>query len=237
MRELTIDNTSLLSTYGVWISGSNVYNGAEANVETVKIPGRNGDLVYSNRRYNNFTMTYPCAMPGNMAQKFPQLRAFLYSNIGYRKIQDSYFPGMYRMGRITGATNPSEIAWNADAALFSLSFDCKPQHFYSSGLTPTEYTAGATIVNDTSFDALPLMRIYGYGTVTLNGTQVTVESNNYSWVDVDSEVQDAYNGNVNMNEFVTVSGDRFPILSPGNNTLTLGNGISKVIITPRWWTL
>ena len=237
MRYLKIDNTNLLTTYGVWINGNNVYNGAEANVETVKVPGRNGDLVYSNRRYNNFTMTYPAAMPGNMSTNFPLLRAFLYSTIGYRKIEDSYFPNHYRMGRISGNINPSEIGWNTGAVLFSLSFDCKPQHFLNSGLVSTDYTAGAVIANNTLFDALPLMRIYGTGKVTLNGTEVTIASNNYSWVDVDCEVQDAYNGSVNLNEFVTVSGDHFPVLSPGNNTLTLGTGITKVTITPRWWTL
>lgn len=237
MRQLTIDGTSLLTQYGVWINGNKVYNGAEPNIETVKVPGRNGDLVYSNRRYNNFTISYPAAMLVSMSQNFNALRAFLYSNIGYRKIKDSYFPDMYRVGRISGNINPSDIVWNADAALFTISFDCKPQHYLDSGDIETEYTADATITNDTSFDALPLMRIYGYGTVTLNGTNITVEENNYPYIDVDSEIQDGYNGTTNLNQFLTVSGDHFPVLSPGNNTLVLGTGITKVVITPRWWTL
>lgn len=237
MRQLTIDGTSLLTAYGVWIAGDNVYNGAEANVETVKVPGRNGDLVYSNRRYNNFTVSYRAAIPSNMATRIESLRAFLYKNIGYRKIKDSYHPNEYRMGRITGNINPSEIGWNADAGLFTISFDCKPQHFLDSGDTATEYSAGATIANPTQFDAMPLMRVYGFGVVTLNGTNVTIAENNYSYVDIDSEIQDAYYGTTNLNQFVTVSGDHFPVLSPGNNTLVLGTGITKVIITPRWWTL
>lgn len=237
MRELIIDGTNLLTTYGVWIAGNNVYNNAEANVETVKVPGRNGDLVYSNRRYNNLTITYPAAIPANMTARIEALKGFLYSNLGYRMIKDSYFPTMYRMGRISGNINPTDIGWNNDSALFSISFDCKPQHYLDSGLIETEYTSGATIANPTQFEALPLMRIYGYGTVTLNGTNVTVEENNYPWVDVDCEIQDGYNGTTNLNMFLTVSGDRFPVLSPGSNTLTLGTGITKVAIKPRWWTL
>ena len=27
----------------------------------------------------------------------------------------------------------------------------------------------------------------------------------------------------------------FPVLSPGENTITLGSGITQIQITPRWW--
>lgn len=237
MRELKVDGTSLLTNFGVCIAGMNAYNGGTPSVETVTIPGRNGDLIYSNKRYNNFTLAYPAVIARQFFSKFGDLRAFLYANIGYRQIEDSYFPDMYRMGRISGKMDPSAIVWNNNAGLFTISFDCKPQHYYQSGLEETEYTDDATIVNDTRFEALPIMRIYGYGTVTLNGTNVTVEENNYPYVDVDSEVQDGYYGSNNMNMFLTVSGDRFPVLSPGSNTLVLGEGITKVTIKPRWWTL
>lgn len=237
MRYLKIDGTNLLTTYGLWIAGDKVYNGPDASVETVKVPGRNGDLVYSNRRYNNFTLSYPAALPANFKNNFSAIRAFLYQKIGYRKIEDSYFTDRFRMGRITGTLNPSDIFWNNDTGLFTLNFDCKPQHFLNSGLTATEYTSGATIANNTLYEALPLMRVYGTGSFTLNGVTVTIEANNYSYVDIDSEIQEAYYGSTNLNPFVTVTGDHFPTLSPGNNTLSLGTGITKVIITPRWWTL
>lgn len=232
-----IDDVSLLHEYGVWISGDSVFNGAEPNVDTVKIPGRNGDLVYSNRRYNNFRLTYPSAIPSRFSTRFPALRAFLYSEIGYRKIVDSYFPDMYRMGRIVSATNPAKIGWNANAGTFKIEFDCKPQHYYKSGLIVTEFTESGTISNPTTFDALPLIRVYGAGDITVNGSTVTVESHNYAYTDLDCEIQDAFCEDANLNPYITVSTNEFPALSPGTNNITIGSGISRIEITPRWWTL
>lgn len=237
MKQLVIDGVSLLHEFGVWISGSQVYNGAEADVETVKIPGRNGDLIYSNRRYNNYNVAYKCCIPKRYKDRVLALRAFLFSKVGYRKIEESYFPNMYRMGRITGNINPSTISWIEDAGLFTITFNCRPQHYYSSGETAMTFTADGTISNDTMFDALPMIRVYGYGTFTLNGTSVTVSAHNYPWTDVDCEIMDAYCNDANLNSFVVVAGDQFPKLSPGNNALTIGNGITKIEITPRYWTL
>lgn len=237
MRNLLIDDVSLLNEYGVWISGNSVYNGSEPNVDTVKVPGRNGDLVYSNRRYNNFRLAYSSAIPSRFSAKFPALRAYLYSKIGYRKIVDSYFPDMYRMGRVVGATNPSNIGWSADAATFKIEFDCKPQHYYISGLTVNTFTASGEIINPTLFDALPIIRVYGTGSITVNGSTVTIGAHNYAYTDLDCEIQDAFCEDANLNAFVTVTSDEFPVLSPGTNNITIGSGITKVEITPRWWTL
>lgn len=232
-----IDNTSLLYAFGVWINGDNTYHGSDPNIETVKIPGRNGDLIYSNRRYNNFTLTYKCAMPRKFEENFPALRAFLYSNVGYRIIEDSYFPDMVRLGRITGKIDPQQIAWNSSAALFNMSFDCKPQHYYKSGLEKIDITADDVIVNPTLFDAQPMLRVTGYGDFTLNGITVTIDAHNYPYTDIDCEIQDGYYENVNLNRYITISGDNFPVLSPGNNELVFGDGITEVEVIPRYWTL
>lgn len=237
MRHLVIDGIDLLSEYGLWISGENVYNGAEANVETVKVPGRNGDLVYSNRRYNNFKLEYACCIPSSFSSNIVSLRARLYNEVGYRRIEDTYFPQMFRLGRITGNMNPSTIAWNNDTGLFKIAFDCKPQHFYKAGETSQTYTASGTISNGTMFDALPFLRVYGRGTVTINNIPVKILEHNSPYTDIDCEIMDAFCEDANLNPYVEVSGDQFPKLSPGTNLVTLGSGITRVQITPRYWTL
>ena len=237
MRQLIIDGTSLLHEWGVWIAGDNVFNGADANVDTVKVPGRNGDLVYSNKRYNNFQLIYPAAIPKRFSERYMDLRAFLYQDVGYRRIEDSYFPDMFRIGRISGPTNPSKIVWTGDVGLFSLTFDCKPQHFYKSGEQATTFTANGSITNPTLYTSMPMIRVYGFGTITVNGTPVTIAEHNYAYTDLDCEIQDAYNGDANLNRFVTVDGDAFPVLSPGTNNILIGSGITRAEVKPRWWTL
>jgi phage-related protein len=48
---------------------------------------------------------------------------------------------------------------------------------------------------------------------------------------------DAFCGAVNANEFVTITGDDFPVLTPGANNISLSGHISNIQITPRWFTL
>ena len=54
---------------------------------------------------------------------------------------------------------------------------------------------------------------------------------------IDCESGYAYSGANNYNRYVSVSSIDFPTLAPGSNNITLGTGITKVIITPRWWTV
>ena len=50
-------------------------------------------------------------------------------------------------------------------------------------------------------------------------------------------MMDAYKGTISKNGNVELSDYNFPVLVPGTNTITLGTGITKVEITPRWWQL
>jgi phage-related protein len=88
------------------------------------------------------------------------------------------------------------------------------------------------VYNPTLFDAKPLIRVYGKGSITVNGE--TMEwSGSSEYVDIDCDIQDCYYMGANMNNYVT--GD-FPVLSPGDNVIAF-TGSTSVRITPRWWIL
>jgi phage-related protein len=115
---------------------------------------------------------------------------------------------------------------------FTLTFNCKPQRFLRSGEYSIPVTSGATVYNPTLFDAKPLIRVYGKGSITVNGE--TMEwSGSSEYVDIDCDIQDCYYMGANMNNYVT--GD-FPVLSPGDNVIAF-TGSTSVRITPRWWIL
>lgn len=93
-----------------------------------------------------------------------------------------------------------------------------------------------TIENPTLFDAKPLLRVYGSGTVGIGEYTFTVsEADEYT--DIDCEMMDCYKGAVNKNPYVTFSNYEFPVLVPGDNTITMGAGITKIEITPRWYSV
>lgn len=56
-------------------------------------------------------------------------------------------------------------------------------------------------------------------------------------MDVDCDIMDAHYGAINLNSYLTLSGNEYPTLVAGANNLTIGSGITRVEITPRWWRL
>lgn len=255
-HELTIDKIPLLN-YGVWFDGAEVFNGGTPDINSVAIPGKNGNLIFDNKRYNNVTVAYSAMMNQKFRQRFLDFRAFLYSNKGYRRIEDSHLPNIYRMGRITGDINPSHIAWNDNAAMFSLVFDCKPQLFLKSGEEPYEIAEHGyyedVILNPTRFNSKPLIRVYiqqperivpgtsyesvGRLRVFDNYISISVDDPKIAYVDLDCDLQEAYYRNKNCNQYVSMSKYDFPVLIPGENVIAKDGNITRIVIYPRWWTL
>ena len=95
------------------------------------------------------------------------------------------------------------------------------------------YAATDNMENPTRFPAKPLIRVYGTGTVTINDIVITV-SDVTSYVDIDCELMDCYEGSTNRNDDVAFSTYDFPVLMPGVNPVSFV-GPSSVEITPRWW--
>lgn len=230
---ITFNSTNLSTTYGLYISGSGVFNVPTRAYDAITIPGRNGVLLGSERRLENIDVTYPAFIYSNLKTNLGNLRAFLLSQIGYKKLVDSYHPSEYRLAYYAGGLE-AEPTMKLDAAQFDLVFSCKPQRYLTSGDTATTFTTSGTISNPTKFDAQPLIRIYGTGSITVNGVKITVSQADV-YTDVDCELMEAYKGSTLKNSYVTLDSIYFPVLSPGSNTITL-NGVTADI-TPRWWTI
>lgn len=230
---INFDNTDLRN-YGLYISGSNVFNAPERAYDVITIPGRNGALLGSERRLDNIEVSYPAFIYSDLKNNIAGLRSFLLSRVGYKRLIDTYHPSEYRLGYYAGGLD-AEMTAKLDAGQFDLTFNCKPQRFLLSGDTPVTLTASGTVTNPTLFDAQPLIRVYGTGSITVNGVTITIsEADGYT--DIDCELMEAYKGSVLKNYAISLDSTDFPVLSSGNNTITL-NGVTSATITPRWWTL
>ena len=62
------------------------------------------------------------------------------------------------------------------AGEFEITFDCKPQRYLTSGETAVTVTNGGVITNPTLFDAQPLLQLSGYGSISINGQTLSVNS-------------------------------------------------------------
>ena len=224
-----------LSTYGVFISGVGTYGAPARSITEEVIPGRNGTLIIDNGRFDNIEVTYPAFILENFASNIAQARAFLASKTGYVKISDTYHPNEYRLGNYAAGLEIKTSGNGNKHGQFNLIFNCKPQRFLTSGDTAVVVADEGVIANPTIFPSKPLIKVTDTGTVTLGGVTMTITgTQDITYIDCD--LMDCYNGSTNLNSKVTLSGDEFPELAPGNNTLTY-DGPTAVEITPRWWTL
>lgn len=220
--------------FGIYISGSGVYNAPERDYERVSVAGRDGDLLLSNQRLNNIKLTYPAFVYTNFKQNIAAMRDAFLSLTGYQQLTDTYHPDEYRMAYFEGGTeiNPTK---KLEAGDFKLSFMCKPQRYLLTGATPVQVASGDTLTNPTYQPARPLIRVYGHGTLIVGSETITVASSSNAYIDIDSEVMDCFCGPVNCNSLVSFQSYEFPVLPAGQTGITYGGNITKVEITPRWW--
>lgn len=234
-KTFTFDGTNS-ERFGLWISGAGTLSNPVRDVEMVSVPGRNGDLEFFNGRYKNVTVMYQASgIITDFAAKYADFTSWALGKIGYKRLEDDYHTDYYRMGRILLPSSPN-MARNLKAGHIDISFDCKPQKFLKTGESVITRTSSGKVTNPTIYNSKPLLKIYGTGKLTIGAYQIELTQNGtFTFVDCDN--MNAYDNSSNMNRYLKVRDDLFPELIPGQNTVTLGTGITKVEITPRWWTL
>lgn len=220
--------------FNTFISGENTWNTPSKDIEVMAIPGRNGTLSISNNRYKNVNIAYKAFIADHFEQNFGALKAYLMTQEGYGILEDSYHPDHYRRARYVGEISPEMTQLNRHGE-FELTFDCDPRRFLKSASKLKEWANNTSYLNNTLFRALPLIRAYGTGSLTVGNISVTITSANV-YTDLDSELQEAYKGATNCNANITLTDGKFPVIEPGNNLISY-TGLSKIEIRPNLWTI
>lgn len=233
-NSLTFDGENSLD-YGIYITGEGVYDAPRRAVEMVTIPGRNGTLAIDQGRFENIDVKYAAGAFGSTQAEYAgRMRAFrnmLASRHNYVRLEDDYHPDEFRLGLYKSGLEVKPVSMSR-AGEFDIIFDCKPQRFLKSGETVITLTGTDTITNPTLFDSKPLLVVTGRGNITINGVQIAISATPTT---IDCELMEAYNGTTSRNSDIVLTPNEFPTLAPGENTITLGSGITKLEITPRWW--
>lgn len=232
---LTVGNVSS-EDYDIYIFGVSTYNAPVRDMEKVSVAGRNGDLLFDNGRYENIEVEYHGVSTSEFGTRFDEYRSALLAQIGYQRIEDDDHPDEFRLGWLS-STVEAEPKGLASSGSFDLSFDCKPQRFLKSGEIVTTLTANGSIENPTAHPSKPLLRVYGYGQLTIGSVIVTIAQHSLTYIDIDCDTMDAFKGATNANSYLTLNSGVFPTLQSGTNNITKASTISRVEITPRWWNL
>lgn len=230
---LTYNNIST-SDYATYLSGAGAFEIPKRDISKVEIPGRNGDLIVDNERFKNVEIKYPVIIMKDFENNKRNLIWEFSKYVGYKRLEDTFMPDYYRMAYFDGIDDSKTNA-HYDAGHFSLIFDCKPQLYLKSGENPTKASNGSIIFNPTNFVSLPLIKITGTGSFSINNDVFTLNANT-SAVWVDSELHEVYEGTINRNDDFERSNYELPKLYLGENTIMCDNGV-ELEIYPRWWTI
>lgn len=243
------------------------YNYPERQTETIHIPGLNGDVLIDDGTYKNVKRVYRVSAYKKDVD-FHTLAAdvvrWLHPSAGYKRLEDDNDPNAYRMATVIDEGSFMNMFNMAGTA--TITFNCKPQRYLTSGevvrridSTAQPPNIGYLITNPTAHEAKPLIVLHiknGQTAKALSikfansdGLTTTIKflaTSKPQDIFIDCEMQDAYamvNGRyVSVNSVFVLSDNRFPILYPGDNRITVdattwtavGTGLE---VTPRWWTL
>lgn len=181
MQSLTFGGINSLD-YGVYITGEGVYNAPQRMVDTVSVPGRNGDIIIDQGKYDNVTVVYQAGTFGNdqadFRDKISAFRNAILSQLGYQRLTDTYHPDEYRMAMYSSGLEVSPAHYS-DAGEFELTFYCKPQRFLTSGETAVAVANNGTVTNPTKYASSPLLEFKGYGDLALDGATIQVHNEPY----------------------------------------------------------
>ena len=239
---------------GLNITERSVYSAPAYDLAAIEVPGRSGDVLNPQNRFKNKKITYSgfirsAGFPGStdrekLSNALIALRAWLCGDAGqYNDLTDDYDPGFTRQAYIDGETSITEVTRNGFGATVNVTFNVEPFMLLSGAGHLVIPTSGGTITNPYAFASLPRLEIEMTGTdgvLTITNSEGT-SSWTISGYDsarrliVDSETMDWYNADALQNNLV--SGNGFPTLAPGVNTISWTGDIFEVVIYPRWRTL
>lgn len=220
--------------FGVYITDTGVYESAQRSYESMSIPGRNGNVIIENDKFENVGLSYPAVLVDDFDVNYKALTAYLTSQRGYKRLSDTFHPDEFYMATFKGLSGQKHTIFN-QGGTFKIEFERKPQRYLKSGEKTSTFTGSGQIKNPTLYTALPLIRAYGTGTLTINDVSVQITSAN-SYTDIDCELQEAFKGSTNCNGNIVLTNGVFPSLAPGLNSISK-SGITSIELTPRWWSI
>ena len=176
-----------------------------------------------------------------LAAVLRDIKGWLYSEPDrYHELTDSYDAEYFRYGVISGNLDIEEQL--NKIGCFTVTFNCKPfKYSFAGQQTIADGNPRLTVTNPTAFDSKPYIKIYGSGTVRLmvqpegQGTSSWGFAGVDEYIEIDSERMNCFKDTVLKND--TVTGEGFPVLKPGENSVACAGNVRRVEVVPRWWCL
>lgn len=237
-RGLIVYGGEASDDYGIVVAEAPLFERAKRRATVYNVPGRNGSIVFQENAYDDVQRTYnvwlaPDGYFKDLAKSVNEFEAWLYSQKGYQRLEDSFEPDTFRLAYYNGGQSISNELTQYGKT--TLTFMCRPERFYKTGETEYPLINGDTILNPTRFIAKPLIYLAGSGSISLSIGGVTIVATVSDYIYIDCERMNAYRlPTENKNNQITGS---FPTLKPGSNGVVLSGTVSKATIIPKYYTI
>jgi len=205
---------------------------AERNVTYTPIQGKSGSLTFDENTYKDITIAVDCYLVDNdLSENIYNIKAWLSGGMG-----DLIFNFEDSRIYIAQVVNRIDIAQSLRVlGSFTIMFNCKPFAYdYNSYYFPLTIFTATNMNNCGSYYCEPIITVNGTGNITLYvADQVVSLTNVVGSITLDSELQEAYKGDIPCNS--QMSGE-FPIFKVGYSLIHWTGTVSSISIQPnfRW---
>lgn len=227
MFGFTLGDQTTSASLGLRLTAPVAIPAAVRAVEDIEVEGRAGTLTRFSG-WEDAEIELELAVP--IRDGLHQYRQASHELTGASMIAFTGESGVYRKVKHceVGELRRELSGWG----LFTARLTCQPFAYLTSGLAPMTMSESGTITNPGLLDADPIITVTGTGalSLTINARVYHVNSPAGS-VTLDSARLVAHvSGRVQTDAL----SEAFPTFKPGLNRITLGTGISKIVITPNW---
>lgn len=232
MLSFTFGGKDSFQSFGIYIASRPHIPSPERRVTYIDVPGMDSRLRRDEGTYGDITLSVECSFLGDPVSKISAVKGWLLGS-GEADLTFSHIPGRKYLAQVVNSID-FEIVLKI-ASHFVILFNCQPFQ-YATNNTPIIISKSMTLTNPGTIASLPIIKVIGSGSgsLTVNGNLVSF-SNIDDSVILNSELQETYKdtGTALVSKSSTKTGD-YPVLLPGENTISFSGGITSLEITPNW---
>lgn len=232
MRKFGFENENGTSfMYGIHFLEYPVFEYGHEIINSIQAGGRKGTLTERTGQYTDTiienSLEFDCTGVLEYEKKMRAIRQWLLSTkkLVYTDMEDSYF--IVKKTEIDEESRKYGVYGN-----ISVVFTCSPSLYLNEGDYEIKLSGGSNSLFNPYSESQPIYKISGNGTcvITVNGKQVKIDVNRN--ITVDTELMIAYMDDTMKNTAVTGKYTDLNLMQ-GDNTVTISNGFTAVII-PKW---
>jgi len=214
--------------FGLVIEKRPIIPKPQRNIQYVEVPGRSGSLKIDDATYKDIVIPVQCGFKDDhLPAKADLVKSWLDSGEG--PLIFSNQPDKYYLAHVS---DPVDISQELKVlGKFLVNFRCKPFKYDVTNAAVT-LTSPGIITNPGTVASEPIILVTGNGniTLTINGADIQLTGVSGS-ITIDSVLKDAYKDTLLQNNLM--NGD-FPVLIPGDNTISWTGAVTSLQITTNW---